>query len=98
MEQRNYKMQQEMKQLRPKAFRKFLKGFLSFSLRSLCEIQVIGEENIPVNGPLIVVGNHFCWLDPIAVIAVFPWYPEFMGGTQLPSAPVVVRSLPKLWA
>jgi 1-acyl-sn-glycerol-3-phosphate acyltransferase len=50
---------------------------------------VTGLENLPSSGPLIVVGNHFNFLDPLAVIHTMPFPIEFIGGRQAPNAPGV---------
>jgi len=63
----------------------------------LSKFEVEGEENFPDSGPLIVVGNHFSFLDPPAFIAVTPWPMEFIGGAFNPHAPKIVRFIPKLW-
>ena len=46
----------------------------------LSKFEVEGEENFPKSGPLIMVGNHFSFLDPPAFISVAPWPMEFIGG------------------
>lgn len=66
-----------------------------FSLIS--DFQIIGRENLPEQGPLLVVGNHFSFLDPVALIAISPWPIEFVGGLRTPNAPPLVSWLRGLW-
>ncbi len=69
--------------------------FVTFSV--LSDYRVIGRDNLPNHGPLLVVGNHFSFLDPVAVISVMPWPIEFVGGFTVPNAPSAVAWLRKLW-
>ena len=64
---------------------------------SLTRFQVIGQENIPEGEPLLVVGNHFHFADPVAMIRVMPWPLEFIGGFRMPFAPKWITWIPKLW-
>lgn len=73
--------------------RRLIRG--TFALIS--DMEVIGEENIPASGPLIVVGNHFSFIDPVAVIGIAPWPLEFLAGFRLPNAPALVRFIPKVY-
>ncbi|MGC9360904.1 MAG: lysophospholipid acyltransferase family protein [Anaerolineae bacterium] len=68
---------------------------LAFSI--LTEMEIEGREHLPSSGPLIVVGNHFSFLDPAVLVGVAPWPLEFLGGMELPNAPPIVRWIPKLW-
>ena len=79
------------------SLRKFLQGIARGLFHILSRFEVEGEENFPKSGPLIVVGNHFSFLDPPAFIAVTPWPMEFIGGAVTPHAPKVVRWIPKMW-
>jgi 1-acyl-sn-glycerol-3-phosphate acyltransferase len=63
----------------------------------LSKFEVEGAENFPESGPLIVVGNHFSFIDPAAFIAITPWPMEFIGGAFNPHAPKIVQFIPKLW-
>ena len=74
-----------------------LKKLINAAFLIFMDIKVIGKENIPRERPLLVVGNHFSFLDPLAVIATMPGYPDFIGGTDLPGSPPIFRSIPKLW-
>jgi 1-acyl-sn-glycerol-3-phosphate acyltransferase len=64
---------------------------------ALTHLEIIGRENLPERGPLIVVGNHFSFVDPAAMIRVVPWPIEFIGGFRMPNAPPTVTWLPSLW-
>jgi 1-acyl-sn-glycerol-3-phosphate acyltransferase len=66
-------------------------------LSAISDFQVLGREHLPKQGPLLVVGNHFSFLDPVALIAVSPWPIEFVGGFTTPNAPPMVSSLRQLW-
>lgn len=68
---------------------------LAFAL--LVDLHVIGAENIPSKGPLLVVGNHFSFIDPAAVVRIAPWPMEFVGGAHPPHAPWITLFIPKLW-
>lgn len=65
--------------------------------RAISDFQVIDRANFPLTGPLLVVGNHFSFLDPVAVLAIAPWPIEFVGGLKVPNAPNGVGVLRKLW-
>ena len=63
----------------------------------LANFDIEGEENFPKSGPLIMVGNHFGFLDPPAFISIAPWPMEFIGGAVTPHAPKLLQFSPRLW-
>jgi 1-acyl-sn-glycerol-3-phosphate acyltransferase len=67
------------------------------ALRVLADVRVIGRENLPQRGPLLVVANHFHPLDTAGIVATMPWPLEFLGGTQLVDASSWIEWIPKLW-
>jgi 1-acyl-sn-glycerol-3-phosphate acyltransferase len=77
--------------------RRILRRLINLAMGALTDLEIIGRENFPVNGPLLVVGNHFSFMDPIAVINVSPWPIDFLGGTRMPNAPAVVQWIPQLY-
>jgi len=77
--------------------RTILWSLINMALFILGDVKVIGKENLPQIGPMLVVGNHFGFLDPLAVIKVFSWKLEFLGGTQTPNAPGIVEWFRHLW-
>lgn len=81
--------------------RYILRGIMQWLSRSLLllltELRIEGKENFPLNEPLIMVGNHFNFIDPVAFISIAPRPLEFVGGAQFPNAPRIVRAIPKLW-
>jgi len=77
--------------------RAVLRKLIAVGFRSLCDFEVNGRENLPASGPLLVIGNHFNFLDPVALIHILPWPLDFVGGLRLPNAPVIVRWIPALW-
>jgi len=50
-----------------------------------------------IQGPLLVIGNHFSFIDPVALIGTLPYPLEFVGGTQMPNAPGMVSWLARLY-
>jgi 1-acyl-sn-glycerol-3-phosphate acyltransferase len=81
--------------------RKFIRAVIHRITRAIFNLisdyEVIGEENFPKTGPLIVVGNHFCFLDPVSLVSVVPWPIEFVGGFRTPNAPAAISWLRESW-
>lgn len=68
-----------------------------FLFNRLADVEIIGEENLPGQGPLLMVGNHFSFIDPVAFVRVAPWPMEFVGGAVTPHAPTWTKLIPKMW-
>ncbi len=66
-------------------------------LHTLSDFQVIGRENLPKTGPLLVVGNHFHFGDPVIAVAIALWPMEFLGGFQFVDGPTYVHWIPSVW-
>ncbi len=82
---------------RRRLMRAVLQRVADVAFAILTDLEIHGQEHLPEGGPLMVVANHFSFIDPVLMIRVSPWPLEFMGGFQLPNAPPTVRGLPKLW-
>jgi len=90
-------MNQKVTYPRRQIIRRFLKFLAKTAFTILSDLRIEGEENIPDSGPLLVIGNHFSFIDPVAVLHALPFPIEFVGGAEFPHAPEIVKSLPKLW-
>lgn len=77
--------------------RRVMQLLARLALKGLTDLEIEGRENLPKSGPLIMVGNHFSFIDPVAFISLAPWPLDFVGGAITPHAPKIVRFLPKLW-
>jgi 1-acyl-sn-glycerol-3-phosphate acyltransferase len=77
--------------------RAVLRALIRVLFALLADLRIEGTENLPGDGPLLVVANHFHFVDPVAVIRAMPWPLDFIGGSQLPNAPTGVKWLPTLW-
>jgi len=63
----------------------------------LTRLEINGTENLPTTGPLLLVGNHFSFIDPVTFVRFAPWPIEFVGGAFTPHAPLWTRIIPLLW-
>lgn len=52
--------------------RKLINALLHLLYFILIKLEVTGKENVPSNGPLILMINHIDALDPFLVVGVFP--------------------------
>lgn len=77
--------------------RSTLRVLIRAAFALLSDFQIIGKENLPKEGPLLVVGNHFSFLDPVAFIGALPYPLEFVGGSQTPNAPGMVSWLSRVY-
>ena len=78
--------------------RRFFKFIGSLLFKLFAQVEIIGKENLPTEGPIIVVANHFSFADPSLLIHLLPWQLEFLAGTNHPGAPnKIIGNMPKLW-
>lgn len=81
--------------------RQFIRALLSLGIDVVGAIltrwQVSGKQNIPDSGPLLIVGNHFSFLDTVAPIHATDWPIEFIGDFEMPNAPSLMRIFPNAW-
>jgi 1-acyl-sn-glycerol-3-phosphate acyltransferase len=82
---------------RRRLVRGVLKRMTHAIFAAITDLQIVGEENFPPSGPLLVVANHFSFIDPAAMVRAVPWPVEFVGGFQMPNAPPLVTWIPKVW-
>lgn len=50
----------------------------------LFDIKIMGEENYPLQGPLIVVGNHVAIMEAVMLMVFAPWQIEMLGSADIP--------------
>ncbi len=82
---------------RRRFIRTLLRQFINSAFRLICDFELTGAENFPGRGPLLVAGNHFSFLDPVALIGITPRQIEFVGGTNMPNAPAYLTWLTKIY-
>lgn len=82
---------------RRRVVRTILKNMIRAAFLTISDFVVQGKENLPKTGPLMVIGNHFNFLDPVAVISTMPYPIEFVGGTQMPNAPMGLAWITRLY-
>ena len=63
--------------------RTVLRSIVLGLLRPLIGLRLIGVENVPADGPLLVVSNHLSNADPIILEAAFPRPLFFVGKSEL---------------
>ncbi len=77
--------------------RDILKGGIGFFTHLLTRFTIVGKENFPADGPLIVVINHFHFLDAAVLILATPWPLEFLADFQMPNVPLSLKIFPALY-
>ena len=88
---------EDIKVPRRKLPRSFLKGLISLALHTFSDFEVIGAENIPEKGPIILTGNHFSFSDSIAMLHISPYSIEMFSGANPAFTPGWAKLLPRLW-
>ncbi len=66
-----------------------LRRIFRFSLRWLTRFEIIGLENFPQSGSVIVVTNHVHWLDPVVGMAVIPRLATVFAARKWSDAPLI---------
>lgn len=82
---------------RRRTIRAILKAGIALILSLIVEVKVEGRENLPKDGPALIVANHFSFLDPVAMILVIPHPLEFFGGLRTPNAPGWTNVFRQAW-
>ncbi len=82
---------------RRRVLRGVLRALIRAALSAVTDFTVEGQHNLPQQGPLLVIGNHFNFLDPVAVIGALPYPIEYVGGSQMPNAPKAVWWIARLY-
>lgn len=81
--------------------RRFIRGLLRTGIALagglLTKFEVSGKENLPKEGPFLIVGNHFHFLDTIGPIHSTAYPLEFIGDIEMPNAPKLMRLFPNAW-
>ena len=58
--------------------------FLGYLLSKLLfKLTIVGQENIPEKGPLIVISNHFSWFEAPLVVLNLPYRTAFVAAAEL---------------
>ncbi|GAA0599761.1 lysophospholipid acyltransferase family protein [Virgibacillus siamensis] len=77
---------------------KFAKTVVAILLFPLYRIKVIGKENVPKEGPVIICSNHISNIDPPVVGITSPRDIYFMAKGELFEKPVLGKLLTKIHA
>jgi 1-acyl-sn-glycerol-3-phosphate acyltransferase len=82
------KVPREIAYPRRRLVRTLLRVMLTYPLfGGLTRLRIVGRENLPDGGPLMVAINHFHFADAALVVRVVPWPLEVLGGFHNPFAP-----------
>ena len=82
---------------RRRFIRRALRGAIRMAASVITDYRVEGQENLPKQGPLLIVGNHFHFLDTIGPIHCTDYFLEFINDSVMPNAPATMKFLPSLW-
>ncbi|KIY21014.1 MULTISPECIES: lysophospholipid acyltransferase family protein [Mesobacillus] len=74
----------------------FVRSLVKAALKTVYRIEVIGMENIPADGGILLCSNHIDNLDPPVVGITAPRPVYFMAKEELFSVPILGKILPHL--
>ena len=81
------------------AFTRFRRWLLRTTFRPvfriLCDVEIIGRENIPVTGPYIVANNHISLFEPPFILTFWPFPLEAVSGADVfdrPGQKIMVKA------
>ena len=74
-----------------------LKAGIGFLTHLMSRFTVFGRENVPAGGPLIVITNHFHFLDAAVLILAAPWPLEFLADFEMPNVPPPLKFFPDFY-
>ncbi|MBE4910305.1 1-acyl-sn-glycerol-3-phosphate acyltransferase [Bacillus luteolus] len=74
----------------------FAKGLTSLVFNPLYRVKVVGAENIPTSGSVLICSNHINNFDPIIVGISAPRPIHFMAKEELFRVPLLGQLVPKL--
>jgi len=76
-----------LKYPRKTLIRKSMTALGGMLLTMLTEVEIIGKERLPVEGPLILAGNHAAVLEAVMMAVYTPGMVEFIGNGDIPFDP-----------
>lgn len=76
----------------------FIKAIVVVIFKYLCKWQVDGLDNIPKNGPVILISNHVSYWDPVVLAAISSRPVHFMAKIELFKIPIFSSLIKKLGA
>lgn len=80
---------------------RFKRGVLKVGIGLLTHLMsrftILGKENVPEEGPLIVVTNHFHFIDAAILILASPWPLEFLADFEMPNVPPWLKFFPDFY-
>ncbi|ABZ84487.1 1-acyl-sn-glycerol-3-phosphate acyltransferase [Heliomicrobium modesticaldum Ice1] len=68
---------------------RLLRALFRFPFKHFCHWRISGLENVPLDGPLIVVSNHVSNWDPVILACALPRQLHFMAKVELFKIPVL---------
>lgn len=79
-------------------FAHIVRATVGFVIPALFRTTVIGRENVPANGGVILAGNHISYADPVLLWCRSPRPVHFMAKSELWDSSVLGWSLDHFWA
>jgi len=72
-----------------KFLQKLIKSIVYLLLKIFFRLEVIGQDKVPLNGPLIIIANHHSYLDPPVLTVSTPRDVSFVAKKELFSTPII---------